>query len=198
LTLVKRADSGIVTIEGSPAASVPRTAIQLIPQQPAASLNPRFTAGEVVAEPLVIQKQGTREERSRAADNALQSVGLDPADRDKPALEFSGGERQRLAIARAIVAQPKVLILDESLSSLDLSIQAQVANLLLDLQAKLGIAYILISHDLLVVSRIAAEIVVMDGGELVERGTAAELLARPRCQVTRELVSASLALSAGR
>ncbi len=175
--------------------SLARSAIQLIPQQPAASLNPRFTAAEIVAEPLVIQKRGSRSERRDRAREVMQAVGLDPNSGDKPALAFSGGECQRLAIARALVLEPKLLILDESLGSLDLSVQAQVANLLLELQERLGMAYILISHDLAIVGQIAHQVAVLDEGAIVDQGSAAELLANPRHGVTRALVNATLAMS---
>jgi peptide/nickel transport system ATP-binding protein len=183
---MEKPDRGTVRVAG---------AVQLIPQQPAASLNPRFTAAEIVEEPLVIRRSGTRRERRRRVLAAMESVGVDPAACGKRALAFSGGERQRLAIARALVTEPTLLILDESLASLDLSIQAQIANLLVELQERLGLGYIVISHDLTTVSRIATEIAVMDGGRLVEFGPAAEVLEAPREAVTRELVAAGQALT---
>jgi ABC-type dipeptide/oligopeptide/nickel transport system ATPase subunit len=171
--------------------------VQLIFQQPAASLNPRFTAFEIVAEPLVIQNRIPRSGHLRIVHRAMSAVGLDPAACARSALSFSGGERQRLAIARALIVEPKLLILDESFASLDLSIQAQIVNLLLDLRRG-GLTCILISHDLTAVSRIADSIAVMDNGEIVEHAPAAELLANPRHPAARELVNANLALSGGR
>ena len=174
-----------------------RAQIQLIFQEPAASLNPRFTAEQIVEEPLVIQRWGTTATRRKKASELMETVGLPPQAIGKPALQFSGGERQRLAIARALALEPKLLILDESFSGLDLSIQTQVANLLSDLQTRLGLTYILISHDLAAVASLAGEIAVMDAGRIVEHAPTAALLANPRHPRTRELVEASLALSLG-
>ena len=197
LARFETADAGEIRIDGQDLGSLPRTAVQLIFQQPAASLNPRFSAEQIVAEPLVISGVGTHEERRRRAAEAMADVGLDPAAAGRRALAFSGGERERLAIARALLAGPKLLVLDESLSGLDLSVQAQIANLLLELRERRGIACILISHDLTAVARIADEIAVMDGGAIVEQAAAAELLASPHHPATRELVEANLALSGG-
>jgi peptide/nickel transport system ATP-binding protein len=125
----------------------------------------------------------------------MATVGLSPHALATPALEFSGGERQRLAIARALALQPKLLILDESFSGLDLSVEAQVSSLLLDLQQRHGLTYILISHDLALVWRLAGEIAVMDHGSIVEHAPVAGLLAGPQHPLTIELLNASLALS---
>jgi ABC-type glutathione transport system ATPase component len=162
--------------------------IQLIFQQPAASLNPRFTAAEVVEEPLLIQRRGDR--RTRAA-RALQRVGLDPGDLDKPARHFSGGEKQRLAIARALVLEPKLIILDESLTGLDPALQGQMVALL----QELGLTYILISHDLDLAAGMATEIAVMDFGKVVEQGPVGEVLGAPRHPLTCDLLAASRALA---
>ena len=169
--------------------------VQLIFQDAAASLNPRFTAAEIIAEPLVIQRRGDRASRRETAETWMQVVGLAPQAAGRRALEFSGGERQRLAIARALALEPALLILDESLSSLDHSIQSQVARLLLELRRNLELACIVISHDLTLVSRLTEEIAVMDAGTIVEREATRELTANPKHPRTRELLEASLALS---
>jgi peptide/nickel transport system ATP-binding protein len=161
---------------------------QLIFQQPAESLNPRFTAAEIVAEPLVIRRGGPSSRYTAEVHRWMEFVGLSPRDDGKPAHEFSGGERQRLAIARAFAAGPELLILDESLSGLHASLQQQIADLLR------GHTCILISHDLALVARLASRIFVMDGGAIVEQGDTAELMARPQHPRTRELLAASAAL----
>jgi peptide/nickel transport system ATP-binding protein len=174
-----------------------RAAIQLIFQDPAASLNPRFTAGEIIAEPLVIQRRGDSRVRQQRPAELMEMVGLPSQAIGKPALDLSGGERQRLAIARALALEPKLLILDESFSGLDLTIQAQIANLLTDLKKRLGFTYILITHDLSLAAQLSDEIAVMDRGRLVEHAATAEILARPQHPRTRELLDACLALSLG-
>jgi len=172
-----------------------RADVQLIFQEPASSLNPRFTAAQIVTEPLLIRRFGTAKTRILRASEAMETVGLPRQALQTPALEFSGGERQRLAIARALAIEPKLLILDESFAGLDLSVQAHVANLLLDLQKRRGLTYILVSHDLALVWRLAGEIAVMDHGSIVEHAAVADLLARPQHPLTKELLDASLALS---
>jgi ABC-type glutathione transport system ATPase component len=172
-----------------------RAEIQLIFQEPASSLNPRFTAAQIVTEPLLIRGAGTRKTRRQRAAELMETVGLSREALETPALEFSGGERQRLAIARALAVEPKLLILDESFAGLDLSVQAQVANLLRDIQARRGLTYVVISHDLGLVWRMAGEIAVMEHGRIVEHAGVAEMLARPQHPLTRELLAASLALS---
>ncbi len=200
LALFEPPSAGEISIDGRNPWTLPRRAraplrarVQLIFQEPAASLNPRFTAAEIVSEPLLIQKRGGR--REARARVLMEIVGLPPASAGKRALEFSGGERQRLAIARALALEPELLILDESLSGLDLSVRAQISNLLVDLQETRGLAYVLISHDLSIIAHLADEIAVMDGGEIVERAPAAELCAHPRHARTRELLAAAAVLA---
>jgi ABC-type dipeptide/oligopeptide/nickel transport system ATPase subunit len=164
---------------------------QLIFQQPAFSLNPRFTAAEIIEEPLVIQ----RRERKGAAARAMQLVGLPKDALGKRALQFSGGERQRLAIARALVLEPDLLILDESFAGLDFQLQEQIAALLRDLQERLNLAYLLISHDLELVAGLSHDLAVMDEGAIVEQRPTCEILAAPRHPLTQRLVEAARALS---
>ena len=195
LSFFETPTSGEIWLEGQKLRAAMRADIQLIFQEPAASLNPRFTAAQIVTEPLLIRRIGTAKTRLLLASELLETVGLPRQALPTPALEFSGGERQRLAIARALAVEPKLLILDESFAGLDLSVQAQVTNLLLDLQQRRGLTYILISHDLALVWRLAGEIAVMDHGAIVEHAGRADLLARPQHPLTRALLNASLALS---
>lgn len=168
-----------------------RRKIQLIFQDPATALNPRFSAAEIVGEPLRIQERlKARERRSRALE-AMGQVGLLARWADRRPPELSGGQRQRLAIARALVQKPRLLILDEALSALDLSVQAQIGNLLLDLQDRLSLTYLYISHDLAVVKHLADEVVVLRRGRIVENGPTAEVFRRPRHAHTRELLAAT-------
>jgi peptide/nickel transport system ATP-binding protein len=168
-----------------------RKRIQIVFQNPYASLNPRFTIGQTLVEPMQIHGVGAstaeREERGRAL---LAKVGLDAAAFGRYPHEFSGGQRQRIAIARCLTLNPDVLILDEAVSALDVSVQAQVLNLLKDLQDEFGLAYVFISHDLAVVRFISDEVLVMKDGQVVERAQAAELLANPREDYTRRLIGA--------
>ncbi len=202
VALVEAPDSGRIFLEerdlwasGRRERAGLRARIQLIAQQPAASLNPRFTAAEIVSEPLLIQRRGTAAERRRMAARWMETVGLAPDALDTRALEFSGGERQRLAIARALIPEPSLLILDESFAGLDLSVQGQIARLLGDLRRELGLTCILITHDLALAASLADEIAVMDAGRIVESGVVAEVVSHPRHPRTRELLDAALALS---
>jgi peptide/nickel transport system ATP-binding protein len=168
-----------------------RRRIQVVFQNPYASLNPRFTIGQTLIEPMTIHLLGgstaAREEKARAL---LSKVGLDGSAFGKYPHEFSGGQRQRIAIARALTLEPEVLVLDEAVSALDVSVQAQVLNLLKDLQDELGLAYIFISHDLAVVRFVSDEVLVMKDGVVVEQASAAQILAAPREAYTQRLLAA--------
>jgi len=187
-------DSGEIRLEGRRLAHL-TPQIQLILQEPSAALHPRFTAGEVIEEPLVIGGAGGSAEHRARARRALEAAGIPASEAGRKAIDFSGGERQRLAIARALVIEPKLMILDESLSGLDLSIRALVVNLLLDAQERTGVALILISHDLNMVAQWADEIAVMDGGTIVEHADTASVMNSPRHATTRALVAASRELA---
>jgi peptide/nickel transport system ATP-binding protein len=168
-----------------------RRRIQIVFQNPYASLNPRFTVGQTLIEPMTIHRIGADgTEREALARALLVKVGLGPDTFGKYPHEFSGGQRQRVAIARCLTLQPEVLVLDEAVSALDVSVQAQVLNLLRDLQDELGLAYVFISHDLGVVRFISDEVLVMKDGEVVEQASAALLLAAPQQDYTRRLLSA--------
>jgi peptide/nickel transport system ATP-binding protein len=168
-----------------------RRRIQIVFQNPYATLNPRFTIAQTLIEPMTIHHIGAdsadRDARARAL---LRRVGLDEAALGKYPHEFSGGQRQRIAIARCLTLEPEVLVLDEAVSALDVSVQAQVLNLLKDLQDELGLAYVFISHDLAVVRFVADEVLVMKDGEVVEQADAQTLLAAPREEYTRRLLGA--------
>jgi ABC-type glutathione transport system ATPase component len=168
-----------------------RPQIQLIFQDPANSLNPRWKAIEILTEPLILQRRILREEMKQRAYALLGRVGLSAEIAERLPGELSGGQRQRLAIARALTLEPKVLILDEALSALDCSVQAQIANLLMELQGALGMTYVFITHDLAMAAHVADEIVVMNGGRIVEQGRVEEVLREPRQEITRRLVAAA-------
>ena len=170
---------------------VMRRRIQIVFQNPYASLNPRFTIGQTLIEPMEIHRIGaSTAEREQRARLLLGKVGLTDRAFGRYPHEFSGGQRQRIAIARCLTLDPEVLVLDEAVSALDVSVQAQVLNLLKDLQDELGLAYIFISHDLAVVRFISDEVLVMKDGEVVEQAGAAQILAAPQQEYTRRLLSA--------
>jgi peptide/nickel transport system ATP-binding protein/oligopeptide transport system ATP-binding protein len=163
---------------------------QIIFQDPYASLNPRMTVGQILGEPLVLHNLVASGQRRERVDELLRLVGLEPRAARRYAHEFSGGQRQRIAIARALAVEPKLIICDEPVSALDVSIRSQILNLLRDLQQRLGIAYIFVSHDLAVVKHIADRIAVMNLGHIVETAHAETLFASPRHPYSRALLSA--------
>jgi peptide/nickel transport system ATP-binding protein len=199
LMLVRLHDAthGHVLFEGKDLLSIPSTAalehkrrIQIIFQNPYASLNPRFTAGQIIMEPMQIHKIGANEtERRDLAYGMLEKVGLPTHSFFKYPHEFSGGQRQRIAIARCLTLKPDVLICDESVSALDVSIQAQLLNLLQDLQDEYGMTYLFISHDLAVVKYMADQVMVMSGGEVVEIANSDDIYARPQHPYTKKLLA---------
>ena len=167
-----------------------RREMQLVFQDPMASLDPRFTIGRTLAEPMLVHGVGTSAERHARVATLLDLVGLDPAAAQRYPHEFSGGQRQRIAIARAIALEPRLVVLDEPVSALDVSIQSQVLNLLMDLKARLGLTYLFITHDLAVVGAIADRVAVMYLGRIVEDAPVERLFAAPAHPYTRALLAA--------
>ena len=200
LTLLRlhQPSSGEVIFDGKDLLTLPdrerqviRRRIQIVFQNPYASLNPRFTIGQALVEPMAIHRIGAgTAEREQRAQALLEKVGLDAAATAKYPHEFSGGQRQRIAIARCLTLNPEVLVLDEAVSALDVSVQAQVLNLLKDLQDELGLAYVFISHDLAVVRFMSDEVLVMKDGEVIERAPAQQILHAPQQEYTRRLLGA--------
>src|SRR5437868_4235044 len=163
---------------------------QIIFQDPYASLNPRMTVSQILTEPLLLHDLVPAPRRRARVEELLRLVGLEPRFAKRYPHEFSGGQRQRIAIARALAVEPKLIICDEPVSALDVSIRSQILNLLRDLQDRLGLAYIFVSHDLAVVKHIADRVAVMNLGEIVETADTAELFASPRHPYSRALLSA--------
>jgi dipeptide transport system ATP-binding protein len=168
-----------------------RTLVQMVFQNPYASLNPRKKVSAILEEPLVINTSLSKAERAGKAQGMLEKVGLRPEHYDRYPHMFSGGQRQRIAIARALMLAPKVVVADEPVSALDVSIQAQVLNLLMDLQQETGAAYLFISHNLAVVEHIADDVLVMYLGKVMEQGTKQQIFGKPQHPYTRALFTST-------
>jgi oligopeptide transport system ATP-binding protein len=167
-----------------------RREMQIVFQDPYASLNPRMTVGRIIAEPLQTHGIGTRRSRRASVARLLELVGLEASYTNRYPHEFSGGQRQRIGIARALALNPKLIVCDEPVSALDVSIQAQILNLLKDLQRDLGLTYVFIAHDLAVVHAMSDTIAVMHDGRIVEQGPAEQVYAQPETDYTRALLAA--------
>jgi dipeptide transport system ATP-binding protein len=198
LTMIEPPSAGRLMIDGADAAAadatktrVLRRAVQIVFQNPYGSLNPRQKVGAALAEPLLAAGIGDNASRQASARDMLARVGLRPEHVDRWPHMFSGGQRQRIAIARALMLQPRVLVLDEPVSALDVSIRAQVLNLLVDLRREFGVAYVFISHDLSVVRHMADEVMVMYLGRAVEQGSRDAIFDSPRHPYTQALLSAT-------
>ena len=189
--------SGSVRMLGRDLHQLPRNELraarrdfQMVFQDPYGSLDPRQTVARIVAEPLEALAATTRAQQREQASEALAAVGLRTTDMDKYPHEFSGGQRQRIAIARALITRPKLIVADEPVSALDVSVQAQVLNLMQDLQQQFGISYLLISHDLAVVNHLCDEVCVVWKGKIVEQGPPGELFRNAQHPYTRTLLDA--------
>jgi len=202
VTLIERPTAGTLRIDGKNAIDPPRTeakrlrrTVQLVFQNPYGSLNPRRKVGAILDEPLAINTDLPRSERAARAQAMIAKVGLRPEHYDRYPHMFSGGQRQRIAIARALMLSPKLVVADEPVSALDVSVQAQVLNLLVDLQQELGLAYLFISHDLGVVRHIAHEVLVMYLGLIMEHGPKERIYAEPLHPYTQALLSSTPGLT---
>ncbi len=195
-TLLEPASGGELLIDGAPVVTESdrkrlRLAVQMVFQNPYGSLNPRKTVGAILKQPLAINGRGDAAARETAARAMMRRVGLREDQYSRYPHMFSGGQRQRIAIARALMLNPRVVVADEPVSALDVSIQAQVLNLMMDLQDELGLAYLFISHDLSVVRHIARDVMVMYCGRPVEMGPKTSLFEAPRHPYTRMLMAAT-------
>lgn len=205
VTRLERPDSGEILIQGADIAHLDsrnlapfRAGIRMVFQDAVTAMNPRFSAGAVIEEPLLINtqaRQGDRGSQSRRdlVGALMIEVGLSPDWMHRSILHFSGGQRQRIALARALALRPQLLVLDEALSGLDLSTQAQIANLLLDLQTRHSLTYLLISHDLTLTARLADTIGVMSGGTIVEVGSTQQIMSSPNHEATKKLLASAKA-----
>ncbi len=169
-----------------------RRNLQIVFQDPRGSLDPRMRVGQIVEEPLRVHRLADGAQRARSVREILEQVGLEASHERRRPAELSGGQQQRVAIARALIARPKLVVCDEPVSSLDVSIQAQIVNLLLDLKQRLGVAYLFITHNLAVVQHISDRVAVMYLGQVVEQSSATELFDRPLHPYTRALIASVL------
>jgi oligopeptide transport system ATP-binding protein len=167
-----------------------RREMQIVFQDPYASLNPRMTVGNIVAEPLVVHKVGSGARRRKTVEELLEVVGFNPDFVNRYPHEFSGGQRQRIGIARALALNPRLIVCDEPVSALDVSIQAQILNLLKDLQGEFGLTYLFVAHDLAVVRTMSDDIAVMNKGKIVEAGPAERVYTQPQDEYTKALLAA--------
>lgn len=189
-------DSGIIKLLGQDILNLPnnkvkkyRKTVQMIFQDPFSSLNPKFTIRQVLSEPLEIHKMGNGNEIEKKICEYIKLVGLDKDDLIKFPHQFSGGQRQRICIARALIVEPDLIVCDEPVSALDVSIQAQILELLKNLQRKLNLTYLFITHDLRVVKYIANEMIVLQNGKLVEHGTVHQIFKKPSTEYTKSLIN---------
>jgi ABC-type glutathione transport system ATPase component len=197
MTCLEKPTSGRIVFEGQDLTALRaselrsvRTKIQLVFQDPALSLNPRFTAFDAISEPWQVERNVPQSEWSDRAAQLMKVTGLSTDFLQRKPMQLSGGQRQRLAIARALAAEPKVLILDEALSSLDLPVQAQIANLLMELKESRSLTMIFITHDPAMAGHVADKIAVMSDGRIVEEGSPREIVCGPRTSATKALLSA--------
>ncbi|NGO49954.1 ATP-binding cassette domain-containing protein [Allomesorhizobium camelthorni] len=196
------ADAGSIHFEGQDLMALRgeklramRPRLQMVFQDPRSAFNPRATVGRVLDDPLRIHGLAGRDERPRAVETLLERVGLSPALTLRAIHEISGGQRQRVAIARAIATKPSLIVLDEALSALDVSVRADILDLLVSLQLDEGISYLFISHDLGVVARVAHRVAVMDAGAIAETGEARQIIAAPSSPIGKALVAAMPSLA---